>query len=136
MTLVNGILALHYSIRLYNESLAFTIGGSLYLPNRDPRVENSQGLFSETLLRFILPFRISHNNGQYFAPNEYMTDYLSNNTVQLIHKLSKRKHKAEKDEAGFIPPFYISVNYNTVHEPYPALKTDMAQTLHACMMQW
>lgn len=112
----------------FHESLAFHVGGSLYMKPHDPRVTNIKGMPMDTLMRHILSFKISHNNSAYFEPDEYMTDYLSNHVVKLIHTLDaekKKKKENEKEHVNLDSPFYISLNYNAVHDPYQALKTDL-----------
>ncbi len=108
----------------FHESLAFHLGGSLYLKPHDPRVTNIKGMPMDTLMRHILSFKISHNNSEYFEPDEYMTDYLSNHVVKLIHTLAEKKQSQSEDQR-LSSPFYISLNYNAVHDPYQALKTDL-----------
>ena len=67
----------------------------------------------DKLLNANLPFAISYNNGPRFEPDEYMTDYLSNNAVKIIETNKNTKH-----------PFFITLAYNAPHNPYQALKSD------------
>ena len=106
----------------FHESLAFHLGGSLYMKPNDPRVVNSEGLPLDALMRYVLFFKISHNNSAYFEPDNYMTDYLSDHVVKLIHTIHEKKRENENMPQS---PFYISLNYNAVHDPYQALKSDL-----------
>lgn len=67
------------------------MGGSLYFNLNDSRLVAASS-FGETakfdrILSRMLSFYVEHNGGPRFAPNEYMTDYLTTETVNLIHSL-------------------------------------------------
>jgi arylsulfatase A-like enzyme len=62
-----------------------------------------------------LPFVVSHDNGMFFEPNEYMTDYLSKEAVKAI------KAAASADERV---PFYLQVWFNAPHNPLHATVED------------
>jgi arylsulfatase A-like enzyme len=101
--------------RGYDESLAFLYGASLYseINNKSIISYNNKNNLLDKLLNYNLPFAISHNNGPYFKPNEYMTDYLTNNVVDII----------ENNKNNNLP-FFITLAYNAPHNPYQALLDD------------
>lgn len=101
--------------RGYDESLSFLIGASMYGDEDDPNIASvgiEKSVFDTYMSKWI-PFGISHNNNKLFKPDEYMTDYLSKRTVDLI-----KTHKDSSD------PFFITLAYNAPHNPYQALKSD------------
>ena len=67
----------------------------------------------DKLLNKNLPFSISYNNGPRFKPNEYMTDYLTNNAEKIIDVNN-----------NVSSPFFITLAYNAPHNPYQALLSD------------
>lgn len=101
--------------RGFDESLAFLYGASMYAEETDNKIVTAQAVESlyNSYMANLLPFGISHNNGKMFKPNEYMTDYLSNNVVDII-----------KNERNARDPFFITLAYNAPHSPYQALKSD------------
>ena len=58
-----------------------------------------------------LSFTVRYNKEQHFAPDEYMTDYLSTQAVQAIQA---NKHR----------PFLLYLSYNAPHTPLHARKLD------------
>jgi len=100
--------------RGYDESLSFLQGASMYKDKDDDdivgvEIENS---VYDAYMNNLLPFAISHNNKKYFKPREYMTDYLSNNAIDVI------KHSNDTS------PFFITLAYNAPHSPFQALRED------------
>ncbi len=97
----------------FDESLGFIIGGQMYLPENDPNVVNSKQDF-DPIDRFLwanLPFGVQFNGGKRFAPDRYMTDYLTEQAVTAI--------KANRNR-----PFFMYLAYNAPHTPLQALKSD------------
>jgi arylsulfatase A-like enzyme len=97
----------------FDESLGFMIGGQMFLPEDHPQVVNSKQDF-DPIDRFLwanLPYSLQYNGGQRFAPDRYMTDYLSHQAVQSIRANRNR-------------PFFMYLAYNAPHTPLQALKSD------------
>lgn len=71
--------------RGFHESLSFLKGASLYLPSSHKDLVNADiGIALDDFLTFNLEFGVSHNNGRYFEPDIYMTDYLSREASAAI----------------------------------------------------
>ena len=103
----------------FDESLGFIIGGQKYLPEDDPQVVNSRQEF-DPIDRFLwvnLPFSVQYNGGPRFAPDRYMTDYLTAGAVEGIRANRNR-------------PFFIYLAYNAPHTPLQALKSDYDALSH------
>jgi len=100
--------------RGYDESLAFLYGASMYEDVKNTSIISyfNNNSILDKILFSNLPFSISYNNGPRFKPNEYMTDYLSNNVVDIINKNNT------------LLPFFITLAYNAPHNPYQALLSD------------
>lgn len=99
----------------FDESLGFRAGGSKYLHEHDPAVVNAK-LPWDPIDRFLwpnLPYAVQFNNGQRFAPNEHMTDYLTDNALAAI-------------EANRNRPFFLYLAYNAPHTPLQATRADYA----------
>ncbi|MEI6486654.1 MAG: sulfatase-like hydrolase/transferase [Sphingomonadales bacterium] len=97
----------------FDESLGFMIGAQKFLPDEDPNVVNSRQDF-DPIDRFLwanLPYSVQYNGGPRFAPNQYMTDYLTAEAVTAI--------KANRNR-----PFFMYLAYNAPHTPLQALKSD------------
>jgi arylsulfatase A-like enzyme len=97
----------------FDESLGFIIGGQKYLPDDDPNVVNSKQDF-DPIDRFLwanLPYSVQYNGGPRFAPDKYMTDYLTTQAVSAIRANRNR-------------PFFLYLAYNAPHTPLQALKSD------------
>lgn len=97
----------------FDESLGFIIGGQMFLPENDPQVVNSKQPF-DPIDRFLwanLPFSVQYNGGPRFAPDRYMTDYLTEQAVGSIRANRNR-------------PFFLYLAYNAPHTPLQALKSD------------
>jgi arylsulfatase A-like enzyme len=63
-----------------------------------------------------LPFAVSHNDGPFFEPNEYMTDYLSKRTAEAI--------TSTRSSGGPRVPFFVEVCFNAPHNPLHATLED------------
>ena len=97
----------------FDESLGFIIGGQKYLPDESPDVVNSRQEF-DPIDRFLwanLPFSVQYNGSPRFAPDKYMTDYLTDNAIAGIRANRNR-------------PFFMYLAYNAPHTPLQALKSD------------
>jgi arylsulfatase A-like enzyme len=97
----------------FDESLGFIIGGQKYLPQDHPESVNSYQDF-DPIDRFLwanLPYSVQFNGSPRFAPDRYMTDYLSHHAVQAIRASRNR-------------PFFLYLAYNAPHTPLQALKSD------------
>ncbi|WP_426168382.1 sulfatase-like hydrolase/transferase [Sandarakinorhabdus sp. DWP1-3-1] len=97
----------------FDESLGFIIGGQKFLPDDDPNVVNSKQDFDpiDKFLWANLPFSVQYNGSPRFAPDKYMTDYLTDQAVTTI--------KANRNR-----PFFLYLAYNAPHTPLQALKAD------------
>ncbi|HEX6866302.1 MAG TPA: sulfatase-like hydrolase/transferase, partial [Caulobacteraceae bacterium] len=97
----------------FDESLGFMAGASMYLPPDDPRVVNSKQDFDpiDKFLWGVLPNAVQYNGGPYFHAGGYMTDYLTDNAVQVIRANRNR-------------PFFLYLAYNAVHTPLQATRAD------------
>ncbi|MBU4433186.1 MAG: sulfatase-like hydrolase/transferase [Alphaproteobacteria bacterium] len=97
----------------FDESLGFIAGASMFLPAKDPGVENSKQSFDpiDKFLWANLPYAVQYNGQPAFKPNAYMTDYLSDQAIASI--------KANKNQ-----PFFMYLAYNAPHTPLQATKAD------------
>lgn len=97
----------------FAESLGFMAGASLFLPKNHPQVVNSKQDF-DPVDRFLwgaLPYAVQYNGGPHFAPDGYMTDYLTDHAVRVIRANRNR-------------PFFLYLAYNAPHTPLQATKAD------------
>jgi len=97
----------------FDESLGFIIGGQMFLPEKDPNVVNSKQDF-DPIDRFLwanLPYSVQFNGQPRFAPDRYMTDYL---TEQALAGIRANRNR----------PFFMYLAYNAPHTPLQALKAD------------
>jgi arylsulfatase A-like enzyme len=97
----------------FEETLGIMAGGSLYLPINAPDGVEAR-LPWDPIDRFSwanLPFAVQYNGGQRFAPNEYLTDYMTNNAVAAIHANRNR-------------PFFMYLAYTAPHTPLQATRED------------
>ncbi|MBC7505033.1 MAG: sulfatase-like hydrolase/transferase [Sandarakinorhabdus sp.] len=97
----------------FDESLGFMIGGMKFLPEGDLNVVNSKQEFDpiDQYLWANLPFAVQFNGGPRFAPDRYMTDYLTEGALAAIRANRNR-------------PFFLYLAYNAPHTPLQALKSD------------
>ena len=101
----------------FDESLFMESG--LYLPQNDPRVVNSKQNF-DPVDNFLWPnmrFGVSYNGGRWFEPNQYLTDYFSEEAVKAIRT---NKHR----------PFFMYLAHWGVHTPLQASKADYDALSH------
>ncbi|MDP3846520.1 MAG: sulfatase [Pseudomonas sp.] len=95
----------------FDESLYMESG--LYLPEDDPNVVNAKIGF-DPIDAFLWPnmrFAVSYNEGRWFEPRNYLTDYLTDEAVTVIQQ---NRHQ----------PFFIYLAHWGVHTPMQAAKAD------------
>ncbi|MFN3524128.1 MAG: sulfatase-like hydrolase/transferase [Phenylobacterium sp.] len=97
----------------FDESLGFTAGASMFLPEKDPGVVNAKQDW-DPIDRFLwpnLPYMVQYNGSEMFAPKGYMTDYLADEAVKAIAANKNR-------------PFFMFFAPNAIHTPLQATKAD------------
>ena len=101
----------------FDESLLMASG--LYLPEDDPNVVNSKQEFDgiDRFLWRMLRFAASFNGSPAFEPGGYLTDYYTDQAVQVI--------EANKDR-----PFLLYLAHWAVHTPLQALRADYEALSH------
>jgi len=95
----------------FDETLFMESG--LYLPQNDPRVVNAKQDF-DPIDKFLWPnmrFGVSYNGGKWFEPNQYLTDYFTDEAVSAIKRNKNR-------------PFFMYLAHWGVHTPLQASKAD------------
>jgi len=95
----------------FDESLYMESG--LYLPQNSPDVVNSKQDF-DPLDHFFWPnmrFGVSYNNGKWFEPAKYLTDYFTDEAITAIRNNRNR-------------PFFLYLAHWGVHTPLQASKAD------------
>ena len=95
----------------FAESLYMESG--LYLPQDAPDVVNARQDF-DPVDRFMWPnmrFGVSYNNGSWFEPDKYLTDYFTDEAVAAIRANRNR-------------PFFLYLAHWGVHTPLQASKAD------------
>ncbi len=103
----------------FDESLGFIIGAQMFLPEGDPNVVNAKQSFDpiDKYLWANLPYSVQFNGSPRFAPDRYMTDYLTEQALAGIRANHNR-------------PFFMYLAYNAPHTPLQALKSDYAALSH------
>lgn len=99
--------------RGFVESLSLKYGASMYLPPDDPRVVNAPSE-ADTTDRFLWAaevWGVRYNDGEYFRPDRYLTDYFTEQAVKVI-------------EANRYRPYFMYLAYNAPHTPLQALRED------------
>ena len=94
------------------------LDGGLYLPENDKNVVNSK--FDHPVDKMIWSrsqFSASFNKSPSFAPGGYLTDYYTDEAIQVIEK---NKHQ----------PFFLYLAHWAVHNPLQALKSDVESISH------
>lgn len=95
----------------FDESLMMASG--LYLPENDPDVVNSKQDF-DAIDRFLwanMQYAVAFNDETWFEPDQYLTDYFTDNAVDVI-------------AANTNQPFFLYLAHWGVHTPLQALKSD------------
>jgi uncharacterized sulfatase len=101
----------------FEESLLMASG--LYLPEDDPDVVNSKQDF-DPIDRFLwaaMRFAAAFNGGKAFEPNRYLTDYYTDQAVEVI--------EANKDR-----PFFLYLAHWAPHTPLQAAREDYEALSH------
>ncbi|MDE2692334.1 MAG: sulfatase-like hydrolase/transferase [Acidobacteriota bacterium] len=101
----------------FDESLLMRSG--LYLPEDDPNVVNSKQEFDgiDRFLWRFMRYEASFNDTPAFEPGGYLTDYYTDQAVQVI--------EANKDR-----PFLLYLAHWAVHTPLQALRADYEALSH------
>ena len=99
--------------RGFDESLGFYAGASMFLREDDPDAVNSKQDFDpiDKFLWAALPWDVRYNSGPMFEPKGHMTDYLTDQAVEVIRANRNR-------------PFFLYLAYNAPHTPLQATKED------------
>jgi arylsulfatase A-like enzyme len=97
----------------FDEYLGILPGAALYLPVGDPDSVESRQSFDpiDAFLWANLDFAVTKDEGGRFAPDEYMTDYLADQSAAAIAANRNR-------------PFFLYVAFNAPHTPLQALRSD------------
>ena len=104
--------AFHPNKHGFDESLWIETG-SLFLPENDPNVVNAKLPF-DPIDKFLwgnLTHNVRFNESGRFNPDGFLTDYLTNEAVNVIEKNKNQ-------------PFFLYLAYWAVHTPLQALKSD------------
>jgi len=101
----------------FDESLLMASG--LYLPENDPRGVNAKVDFDpiDKFLWARMQYAASYNEGEWFEPDGYLTDYYTNEAVKVIHANRNR-------------PFFLYLAHWGVHSPLQAAKEDYDALSH------
>ena len=92
--------------------------GGLYLPENDKSVVNAKTDHPvDSMVWAKGQFSASFNKNPSFAPSGYLTDYYTDEAIQVIEK---NKHR----------PFFLYLAHWAVHNPLQALKSDVAAIRH------
>lgn len=104
--------------RGFNESLGFDIIAS-YLPSGH---KDSVGChFTDFFDRYLWAnsrYEVKKDDGPSFAPNQYLTDYLSNQAANAISHLSSLNQ-----------PYFVYLAYTSMHTPLNALQSDYQKVI-------
>ncbi len=95
----------------FDDSLSMI--GTLYLPENHPDVVNSRNLNDpiDNMVWTVGRFSASFNKSDDFEPDEYLTDYYTNNAIKVIEENKNR-------------PFFLYLGHWAIHNPLQSLKRD------------
>ena len=95
----------------FDDSLSMI--GTLYLPENHPDVVNSRNLNNpiDNMVWTVGRFSASFNKSDDFEPDEYLTDYYTNNAIKVIEENKNR-------------PFFLYLGHWAIHNPLQSLKSD------------
>ena len=95
----------------FDDSLSMM--GTLYLPENHPDVVNSRNLNDpiDNMVWTVGRFSASFNKSDDFEPDEYLTDYYTNNAIKVIEENKNR-------------PFFLYLGHWAIHNPLQSLKSD------------
>ena len=108
---LGSVPAMRPTAQGFDESLFMESG--LYLPAGDPRGVESRQDF-DPIDRFLWPnmrFAVSYNGGRWFEPSGYLTDYFTDEAVEVIRR---NRHR----------PFFLYLAHWGVHTPLQASRED------------
>lgn len=97
------------------------LDGSLYLPENDENVVNAK--FDHSIDKMVWArsqFSAIFNKGPRFAPGGYLTDYYTDEAIQVIENNKNR-------------PFFLYLGHWAVHNPLQSLKSDFDLFAHQNM---
>ena len=95
--------------------------GGLYLPENDKSVVNAKTDHAvDNMIWARSQFSASFNKSPNFAPAGYLTDYYTDEAIQVIEK---NKHR----------PFFLYLAHWAVHNPLQALRSDVESISHHTM---
>ena len=97
------------------------LDGGLYLPENDKNVVNAK--FDDGIDKMVWSrsqFSASFNKGPRFAPGRYLTDYYTDEAIQVIENNKNR-------------PFFLYLGHWAVHNPLQSLKSDFDLFTHQNM---
>ena len=95
--------------------------GGLYLPENDKSVVNAKTDHAvDNMIWARSQFSASFNKSPNFAPGGYLTDYYTDEAIQVIEK---NKHR----------PFFLYLAHWAVHNPLQALRSDVEAISHHTM---
>ena len=95
----------------FDDSLSMI--GTLYLPEDHPKVVNARNYDDpiDNMVWTVGRFSASFNKSDDFEPNEYLTDYYTNNAIKVIEENKNR-------------PFFLYLGHWAIHNPLQSLKSD------------
>ena len=100
----------------FDDSLS--LGSSRYLPEDHPDVVNAK--FDTSIDKMIWAsgqYSARFNEGEYFAPDKYVTDYYTDEALKVIEKNKNR-------------PFFLYLSHWAIHNPLQALRSDVEEMSH------
>jgi len=95
----------------FDDSLSMV--GTLYLPENHPEVVNARNHNDpiDNMVWTVGRFSASFNKSNQFQPETYLTDYYTNNAIEVIEKNKNR-------------PFFLYLSHWAIHNPLQSLKSD------------
>ena len=95
----------------FDDSLSMV--GTLYLPQNHPDVVNARNHNDpiDNMVWTVGRFSASFNKSNQFQPETYLTDYYTNNAIEVIEKNKNR-------------PFFLYLSHWAIHNPLQSLKSD------------
>ncbi len=95
----------------FDDSLSMI--GTLYLPEDHPKVVNARNYDDpiDNMVWTVGRFSASFNKSDDFEPDEYLTDYYTNNAIKVIEENKNR-------------PFFLYLGHWAIHNPLQSLKSD------------
>ena len=102
----------------FDDSLSMI--GTLYLPEDHPKVVNARNYDDpiDNMVWTVGRFSASFNKSDDFEPDEYLTDYYTNNAIKVIEENKNR-------------PFFLYLGHWAIHNPLQSLKSDYDLHFHS-----